>query len=327
MRYLITGGAGFIGGHLAEALLREGHSVVIVDDLSTGSENNIAHLLGIPGFEFIEADIISMERLDNLVAGVDMVFHLAAAVGVELVVRDPARTIKTNVHGTERVLSAAIKAGGVKTLVASTSEVYGKSAKQSFSESDDLLIGPSTRSRWSYACSKLLDEFYAMACMKASGLPVIVSRFFNTVGPRQTGMYGMVLPRFVSKALAGEPLLVYGDGEQSRCFCHVLDTVDALLKLAECPDAVGRVLNIGTTRETTINGLAELVIERTGSASGITRIPYDEAYEAGFEDMRRRVPNISAISELTGWRPQRSLEDIVDDVANSLRGAAANNRC
>jgi UDP-glucose 4-epimerase len=320
MRYLVTGGAGFIGGHLTEALIAEGHSVIVVDDLSTGSEANLETVADNPNLKFIRDDILTMDGLPEILREVDMAFHLAAAVGVELVVQDPARTIATNVHGTERVLSAAIDAGGVKTLVASTSEVYGKSEKESFSETDDLLIGPSTRSRWSYACSKLLDEFYAMACMKSSNLPIIVSRFFNTVGPRQTGRYGMVLPRFAAKALANEPLLVYGDGDQSRCFCHVLDTVDALLKLAVDDDAIGRVFNIGTTRETTINQLAELVIERTGSSSAIRKIPYDEAYEAGFEDMRRRVPNTNAITELTGWKPRRSLENIVDDVANSIRG-------
>ena len=323
MRFFITGGAGFIGGHLAEALLAEGHSVVIVDDLSTGSKDNLAAVADDPKLEFIEADILETDDMAKLLKGVDMVFHLAAAVGVELVVRDPVRTIVTNVHGTERVLRAAVEAGGVKTLVASTSEVYGKSDKESFSETDDLLIGPSTRSRWSYACSKLLDEFYAMACMKSHNLPVIVSRFFNTVGPRQTGRYGMVLPRFVAKALANEPLLVYGDGTQSRCFCHVLDTVDALLRLAVNGKATGRVFNIGTTRETSIAGLAELVIERTGSSSGMELVPYDKAYEAGFEDMLRRVPDTDAIRKLTGWEPKRSLENIIDDVAKSIEG---NNR-
>jgi len=318
MRYLITGGAGFIGGHLAEALLAEKHSVVVIDDLSTGSTDNLAEIADNPKLEFIEADILEMDNLAEIAEGADMVFHLAAAVGVELVVHDPVRTIVTNVHGTERVLRAAIDAGGVKTLVASTSEVYGKSDKESFSETDDLLIGPSTRSRWSYACSKLLDEFYAMACMKSHDLPVIVSRFFNTVGPRQTGQYGMVLPRFVSKALKNEPLLVYGDGTQSRCFCHVLDTVNALLRLAKTDDATGKVLNIGTTRETTIAELAELVIERTNSSSSIELVPYDKAYEAGFEDMKRRVPNTGNIQKLTGWTPKRSLEDIIDDVAESI---------
>jgi len=318
MKYVITGGAGFIGGHLSEALIASGHAVTVIDNLSTGSKDNLAKIIDNPEFEFVEDDILTMNSLENLIQGADMVFHLAAAVGVELVVHDPTRTIETNVHGTEHVLRAAVAAGGVKTLVASTSEVYGKSEKKSFSETDDLLIGPSTKARWSYACSKLLDEFYAMAYMKASNLPIIVSRFFNTVGPRQTGRYGMVLPRFVERALANEPLLVYGDGKQSRCFCHVLDTVDALLKLAVNDDAIGRVLNIGTTRETTIAELAELVIARTGSSSTLKYIPYDEAYEAGFEDMRRRVPNTGAINELTGWTPSRSLEEIIDDVARRM---------
>lgn len=318
MRYLITGGAGFIGGHLAESLLADGHEVIIIDDLSTGSLDNLAKIADNPKLDFVEGDILNLPELEYLITHSDLVYHLAAAVGVELVVHDPVRTIVTNVHGTERVLKGAARKN-VKTFVASTSEVYGKSDKDVFSETDDLLIGPSVRSRWSYACSKLLDEFCAMAQHRSNNLPVIVTRFFNTVGPRQTGQYGMVLPRFVERALKGEPLLVYGDGEQSRCFCHVFDTVRALRGLAESDDAVGKVVNVGTTRSTTINKLAEMVIARTNSPSTIKHIPYDEAYEAGFEDMRRRMPNISVIKGLTGWEPSLTLEEIIDDVAESVK--------
>lgn len=318
MKYLITGGAGFIGGHLAESLLADGNEVVVIDDLSTGSLDNLAKVADNPNLDFVEGDILNLQELEYLITRSDMVFHLAAAVGVELVVHDPVRTIVTNVHGTEKVLKGATR-NNVKTLIASTSEVYGKSNNDEFSETDDLLIGPSVKSRWSYACSKLLDEFYAMAQHKSNGLPVIVTRFFNTVGPRQTGQYGMVLPRFVARALKGEPLLVYGDGEQSRCFCHVYDTVRALRGLADSDAAVGKVVNVGTRRSTTINGLAELVISRLNSSSQIKHIPYDEAYEAGFEDMRRRMPNTSTIKSLIGWKPTLSLEEIIDDVADSLR--------
>jgi UDP-glucose 4-epimerase len=318
MRYLITGGAGFIGGHLTESLLADGHEVVVIDDLSTGSLDNLAKVADNPRLDFVEGDILNLPELEYLITRSDMVFHLAAAVGVELVVHDPVRTIVTNVHGTEKVLKGAARKN-VKTLVASTSEVYGKSNNDEFSETDDLLIGPSVKSRWSYACSKLLDEFYAMAQHKSNGLPVIVTRFFNTVGPRQTGQYGMVLPRFVARALKGEPLLVYGDGEQSRCFCHVFDTVRALRGLADSERAVGAVVNVGTRHSTTINALAELVVSRLGSSSTIEHIPYEEAYEAGFEDMRRRMPNTTAIKSLIGWEPTLSLEEIIDDVAASLK--------
>lgn len=318
MRYLITGGAGFIGAHLAESFLADGHDVIIIDDLSTGSLDNLAKIADNPKLDFVEGDILNLPELEYLITRSDMVYHLAAAVGVELVVHDPVRTIVTNVHGTEKVLNGAARKN-VKTLVASTSEVYGKSNKDEFSETDDLLIGPSTRSRWSYACSKLLDEFYAMAQHRSNSLPVIVTRFFNTVGPRQTGQYGMVLPRFVDRALKGEPLLVYGDGEQSRCFCHVFDTVRALRGLADCDEAVGEIVNIGTRRSTTINGLAELIISRLDSSSTIKHIPYEEAYEAGFEDMRRRMPNISKIKGLLDWSPTLSLEEIIDDVAKSVK--------
>ncbi len=314
MKYLVTGGAGFIGSHLVETLLSDGHQVVVIDDLSTGSIDNLAKFADNPNLDFVEGDILNLPELEYLITRSDMVYHLAAAVGVELVVNDPVRTIVTNVHGTERVLKGAVR-NNTKTLIASTSEVYGKSEKNAFSEGDDLLIGPSTHSRWSYACSKLLDEFYAMAHFRATKLPVLISRFFNTVGPRQTGRYGMVLPRFVSKALKNEILQVYGDGEQSRCFCHVYDTVRALRALATCNDAVGKVFNIGTTRQCSINELAKMVIARVGSSSKIEHISYEKAYEAGFEDMRRRLPDTSVIKSLIGWEPENSLEKIIDDVA------------
>lgn len=318
MKYLVTGGAGFIGGHLVESLLADDHEVIVIDDFSTGSPDNLKSVEDNPKLDVVEGNILDLPELEYLITRSDMVFHLAAAVGVELVVHDPVRTITTNVHGTEKVLKGAVRQN-TKLLVASTSEVYGKSEKESFAETDDLLIGPSTHCRWSYACSKLLDEFFAMAYYRASQLPIIVARFFNTVGPRQTGRYGMVLPRFVSKALNSENLQVYGDGEQSRCFCHVLDTVRALRLLADNEAAVGEVFNIGTRRQTSINALAELVIERAKSSSKIEHIPYEKAYEAGFEDMRRRLPDTSKITDLTGWEPERSLENIIDDVADFYR--------
>jgi UDP-glucose 4-epimerase len=319
MRYLVTGGAGFIGSHLVEGLIGRGDEVIVIDDFSTGSRDNLAAVLDNPALDLVEGDILNLPELEYLIGKVDMVYHLAAAVGVELVVHDPVRTIVTNVHGTERVLQGAARKGTL-TLIASTSEVYGKSEHERFSEGDDLLIGPPTHSRWSYACSKLLDEFYAMAFHRSRNLPVIVSRFFNTVGPRQTGRYGMVLPRFVQQALAGKPLQVYGDGLQSRCFCHVADTVRALLGLSGVSLTDARVFNIGSTREVTIGELARMVIERVGSTSAIDHVPYEKAYEEGFEDMRRRYPDTRAIEALIGWRPERSLEQVIDDVTAFHRG-------
>lgn len=318
MKYLVTGGAGFIGSHLVESLLEDGHQVIVIDDLSTGSLDNLANFADDPKLDFVEGDILNLPELEYLITRSDMVYHLAAAVGVELVVNDPVRTIVTNVHGTEKVLKGAVR-NNTKILVASTSEVYGKSEHEAFSETDDLLIGPSTHSRWSYACSKLLDEFYAMAHYRSSKLPVMISRFFNTVGPRQTGRYGMVLPRFVSKALNNETIQVYGDGEQSRCFCHVYDTVKALRGVADCDRAVGKVFNIGTTRQCTINELAQMVVSRLDSSSKIEHISYEEAYEPGFEDMRRRLPDTTVINNLIGWEPENSLEKIIDDVADFYR--------
>ena len=313
MRYLITGGAGFIGAHLAEALLKGGHEVAVIDNMSTGDISNLSAVAHDPKLDIITEDILKSRELERLIAGADVVFHLAAAVGVELVVHDPVRTIVTNVHGTERVLRLAAKHNR-KTIITSTSEVYGKSEKESFSEKDDLLIGPPTNSRWSYACSKLLDEFFLMAFHRDMGLKGLVVRLFNTVGPRQTGRYGMVLPRFVTSALKGTPLQVYGSGRQTRCFCHVRDTVRALIGLAGCDAAIGGVYNIGNTRSISIEELAHLVIQRCASKSGIERVPYEKAYEAGFEDMLRRAPDISAIKAITGWEPEIPLETVIDDV-------------
>ncbi|HCE46560.1 MAG TPA: nucleoside-diphosphate sugar epimerase [Lentisphaeria bacterium] len=314
MKYLVTGGAGFIGSHLVESLLKDGHSVTVVDDFSTGSRENLAAVIKNPRLDLVEGDILNLPELEYLITKSDMVFHLAAAVGVELVVHDPVRTIVTNVHGTERVLRGAERSK-TKVLIASTSEVYGKSEKVKFNEDDDLLIGPSTNCRWSYACSKLLDEFFGMAYYRAEKMPVVIVRFFNTVGPRQTGRYGMVLPRFVSKALKNEALQVYGDGEQSRCFCHVYDAVRALRLIADCDGAVGKIFNIGNTEEVSMNALAAMVIKRLKSKAKVKHIAYEKAYESGFEDMRRRLPDISKINKATGWKPEHNLSQIIDSVA------------
>ena len=319
MKYLITGGAGFIGSHLAESLLEDGHEVVIVDNYSTSTPENIAHLAGFPSLKVIELDVVESPReIDSLVCGADCVIHLAAAVGVELVVKDPVRTITTNVHGTENVLIPAAKYGK-RVVVASTSEVYGKSTREKFSETDDLLIGSPMNSRWSYACSKLLDEFYLMAYQRTSAFPGTVVRFFNTVGPRQTGRYGMVVPRFVGAALRNEPISVYGDGKQSRCFCHVRDVIRALKLLLAAPGSVGQVYNIGSQELVSILELAHRVIALTGSRSEIRFLSYDEAYEQGFEDMRRRCPDTAKLNALTGWTPRAVLDDIIRDVACDLR--------
>lgn len=318
MKVLITGGAGFIGSHLTHALLAAGHSVAVIDDLSTGSLDNIAPFQDDPHYRFVKGDILVAEDLETLVAESDTVFHLAAAVGVELVVHDPVRTILTNVQGTERVLTAATK-HNKRVILASTSEVYGKSTKPLFSETDDLLIGPSTHSRWSYACSKLMDEFLLMAYFRDRGLRGTVVRFFNTVGPGQTGRYGMVIPRFVAAALAGEPLKVFGTGEQTRCFCHVADVVRALMLLMDDPGSFGGIYNIGSTEKVTIRQLAEFVIRELNSSSKIDVIPYDQAYANGFEDMLHRAPDCSKLHTLTGWKAEIPLKQIIADVAESLR--------
>ncbi len=323
MHVLITGGAGFIGSHLAEALLQRGDSVAVLDNLSTGSFQNIAHLVRLPHFSFAIESLNNDLVLDRLASQADAIVHLAAAVGVQLVVEQPTETIETNVLGTHAVLAAA-RRYRCRTLLASTSEVYGKKERVPFREDDDLVLGPSSRSRWVYAASKLLDEFLGLAAHREYGLPVTITRFFNTVGPRQIGRYGMVIPRFVRQALAGEPLTVFGSGEQSRCFCHVTDVVQALLALLDRPEeTAGQVYNIGSNEEITINELAQRVIQATDSASSIQHIPYSQAYAPGFEDMQRRVPDIRKIREAIGWQPIHSLEQILQDVIQYERQRAA----
>jgi len=313
MRILITGGAGFIGSHLAEALLDAGHQVYALDDLSTGSIDNIAHLKNRPGFHYTIDTVFNDPVVAELVDRADVIFHLAAAVGVKLIVQEPVHTIETNVHGTEVILRHAAKKKKL-VFIASTSEVYGKSAAVPFREDADLVMGATTRHRWAYACSKALDEFLALAYWKEKKLPVIIVRFFNTVGPRQTGQYGMVVPTFVRQSLSGEPITVFGDGRQSRSFTYVGDVVGALLKLMVEPRAIGQVFNVGNTEEVTISGLAERIKAATRSSSSIVNIPYDQAYEAGFEDMPRRVPDLSKIRTLIGYEPKVGLNDIIQRV-------------
>lgn len=315
---LITGGAGFIGSHLAEALLKKGDRVTVIDDLSTGRFENIEHLTSNPNFHFAIETITNQTVMDRLVSECDLIFHLAAAVGVDLIVRSPIHTIETNVMGTEMVLKTA-RRYRTKVMIASTSEIYGKSTKAPFSEDDDRVQGPTTKSRWSYATSKALDEFLALAYHKEVGLPVVVFRLFNTVGPRQRGRYGMVIPRFVQWALRNEPIQIYGDGQQTRCFANVSDVVEAIDRLSECEAAVGDVFNIGSQEEVTIRELAERVRERTNSQSEIVTIPYNEAYEEGFEDMRRRVPDISKVQRLIGWKPRKTLNETLDEVIAYFR--------
>jgi UDP-glucose 4-epimerase len=305
---LVTGGAGFIGSHLCEALVEDGAQVVAIDDLSTGRLENIADLREKPNFQFVRETILNSQVLDRLCSQSDIVIHLAAAVGVMLIVEDPVRTIKTNIIGSESILSTANRYG-CKVLLASSSEVYGKGVKVPFREEDDCLMGPTTHSRWAYATSKAIDEFLGLAYHQQFGLPVVIMRFFNTIGPRQTGRYGMVVPRFVRQALKNEPIEVYGDGKQTRSFTDVADVVAAILKLANHPLAPGQVFNIGSQQEVAINELAEMVILLTQSTSLIRHVPYDEAYAPGFEDMRRRVPSIEKITNLIGYQPHNSLED------------------
>jgi len=313
MRVLITGGAGFIGSHLADAYLARGDEVHALDDLSTGSMGNIRHLRGHPRFGYTVDSVHDRAVVAELVDGCDVVFHLAAAVGVKLIVESPVRTIETNVHGTEVVLAQACKKKK-KVLIASTSEVYGLSADVPFREDGNLVMGATTKGRWSYACSKAIDEFLALAYYREKKLPTVVVRLFNTVGPRQTGQYGMVVPTFVRQALAGRPVTVFGDGTQTRCFCHVSDVAGALVKLMDHPGAVGQVFNIGSDEEVSMNELADRVKARTGSRSEVVRVPYGEAYEEGFEDMPRRVPDVSKAGRLVGFRPTRTLDQILDDV-------------
>jgi UDP-glucose 4-epimerase len=322
MRYLITGGAGFIGSHLADELLARGSRVHVLDDLSTGAIDNITHLKGKPGFSYTIESAAVAPVVAELVDEADIVYHLAAAVGVELIVESPVRTIETNVHCTEVVLAQANKKKK-PVFIASTSEVYGKSEGIPYREDGDLLLGPTFTGRWSYACSKALDEYLALAYWKERKLPVVIGRLFNTVGPRQTGRYGMVIPSFARQALAGEPITVYGDGSQRRCFCHVKDVVKALANLMVCDEATGDVFNIGSTDEVSIQALAERVRAVAGSGSEIINVPYEEAYGEGFEDMRRRVPDMSRLGDLLGWAPTLDLRDILFDVVESYRAASA----
>jgi UDP-glucose 4-epimerase len=319
VRYLITGGAGFIGSHLADELLRRGHHVHVLDDLSTGSMRNISHLKSQPDFGYTIESSSSTRVVAELVDEADIVYHLAAAVGVELIVESPVRTIETNVRCTEVVLAQANKKNK-PVFVASTSEVFGKSTALPFREDGDLVLGPTSKGRWSYACSKAIDEFLALAYWKERKLPTVVARLFNTVGPRQTGRYGMVVPTFVRQALANQPITVHGEGTQSRCFCHVTDVVAALIGLMEDERAYGETFNVGSDEEITIRDLAELVLARTGSDSPVVTLPYEEAYEEGFEDMQRRVPDLGKIRELLGWGAEQSLTDILDDVIEFQRG-------
>ena len=313
MRALITGGAGFIGSHLAEELLRRGSQVTVIDDLSTGSFTNIEHLKGQRGFGYVIDSIRNRPLMAELIDSADVVYHLAAAVGVRLIIDRPVHTIETNIMGTELVLDLAAKKKK-RVLVASTSEVYGKTNVVPFNEDSDIVLGPTVKSRWGYACSKAIDEFLALAYWKEHALPVVVARFFNTVGPRQTGRYGMVIPTFVKQALAGQPITVFGDGEQTRCFTWVGDAVGAVIDLAAHGEATAQVFNIGSDEEISIGQLATLVKELTGSTSPIVYVPYQEAYEEGFEDMRRRVPDIGKVRRLIGYAPSMSLPKILHEV-------------
>jgi UDP-glucose 4-epimerase len=318
--YLVTGGAGFIGSHLVAHLLGQGRSVTVLDDLSTGSFDNIAAFVDHPRFRFAIDSITSESVLDRLASEAGTIVHLAAAVGVKLIVEEPVRTIETNVLGTELLLRAA-RRYRAKVVLASTSEVYGKGARLPFSEEDDLLLGPSSKSRWGYAASKLLDEFLALAYCREHGLEVVILRLFNTVGSGQTGRYGMVLPRFVSQAMSGQDLTVYGDGSQRRCFCDVRDVVPAISGLAEHPQAIGKIFNVGSDEEVSIRELAERVIQRTRSASKVQLVPYGEAYGPGFEDLQRRLPDCSRLRQLLGWSPTYGLDETIDAVAEHLAGS------
>jgi UDP-glucose 4-epimerase len=322
MKVFITGGAGFIGSHLAERLLDRGDRVLVLDDLSTGSMDNIAHLVGRDGFDYRIGSALEQPLVSECVDRCDVTIHLAAAVGVRLIVERPVHTIETNVRATEVVLNAVAKKQKL-TLLASTSEVYGKSAKIPFSEEDDLQLGPTSHSRWAYACSKALDEWLGLAYYREKGVPVILARFFNTVGPRQTGRYGMVLPNFAMQALTGEPITVFGSGEQARCFGHVKDAVEAILRLIATPATVGNVFNVGNDEEVTIRRLAELVREAAGSSSEIRLVPYSEAYAEGFEDMLRRVPDVRRLERTIGFRPRTPLSEIIADVVADQRARLA----
>mgnify|MGYP006278982901 CR=1 FL=1 len=316
---LITGGSGFIGSHLTERLLEDGWRVYVLDDLSTGK---IENLDGVRGHENLEVTIEEIENeplLRELIDRAEVVFHLAAAVGVKLIVEDPVRTIETNIYGTELLLKHC-STKGKKLVLASTSEVYGKGTKERFAEEDDLVFGPTTRSRWSYGCSKAIDEFLALAYNQSRGLPAVIVRFFNTVGPRQVGRYGMVVPRFVQQALEGGPITVYGDGRQVRCFAHVREVVESVCRLVDCPEADGQIYNVGSGEPVTIEGLARRVQQLVNPEAEITYTPYEEAYGPGFEDIRRRVPDVTKLRETIGFHPTAGLEEIIRDVRDHLRG-------
>jgi len=318
MKALITGGAGFIGSHLAEYLLAQGHQVSIIDDLSSGSVDNIQHLKGNPRLCYAVDSVMNDVVMDRLASECDVIYHLAAAVGVEMIMCSPVHTIETNTMGTGAVFRVANRYQ-CQVVLTSTSEIYGKSTQVPFGEDDDRVLGPTTRSRWSYSTSKAVDEFLALAYHRERGLPVVIVRLFNTIGPRQTGRYGMVVPRLVAQALANQPLTVYGDGSQTRCFADVRDIVRGIVALAECPQASGQVFNLGSTREISITDLALLIVAITSSGSRIRYIPYDEAYEPGFEDMSRRVPDLSRVQALIGWHAETPLEDTIRRIANDSR--------
>ena len=321
MNALVTGGAGFIGSHLCERLIESGHSVTVIDDLSTGEYENIGHLEGQTSFRLIIDTVLNKALVEEVVKSTDVVFHLASAVGVSLIIEQPVKTIESIVGGTDVILSAA-RRYRKPVLITSSSEVYGKGSKVPFSENDDTVQGATSIRRWAYASAKAMDEFLALAHWYETSLPVICARLFNTVGPRQTGQYGMVIPRFVQQALRNEDITVYGDGEQSRCFCHVSDVVTALTKLMECREAFGKVVNVGNPEEVSMNQLAERVRKLTGSSSAIQHIPYAQAYAEGFEDMSRRVPDITRVQKLIGFSPRYSLDDILKSVIAHFRGSA-----
>jgi UDP-glucose 4-epimerase len=318
MKVLITGGAGFIGSHLAEKLLATGHEVIAIDNLSTGSITNIEHIINNPKLEFIYDNVRNAEMMHVLVEKCDIIYHLAAAVGVQLIVDEPVHTIETNIHGSEVVLNVANKFRK-KILIASTSEVYGKSENVPFKEDDDTVMGSTKYSRWSYACSKAIDEFLGMAYYEQFGLPVVIARFFNTVGPRQTGQYGMVVPRFVERALKNEPILIYGTGKQARCFGYVGDVVEAIIALMNCPDAPGQVYNVGSQEEISIEDLAKKIIEMTGSKSKLKCISYEEAYGRPFDDMMKRMPCLDRLQETIGFKPETKLDVILNKVIEDIR--------
>ena len=321
MKILITGGAGFVGSHLADKLIGMGHEITVIDDLSTGKYSNVAHLEGNPGFRLIIDTVLNEKLVEELVRDADQVYHMSSAVGVRLIMEQPVKTIETIFRGTDAILKFCSRYRK-RVLIPSTSEVYGKGASIPFKEDDDLLTGATDKHRWAYACAKTLDEFLALAHWKESRLPVVVIRLFNTVGPRQTGQYGMVVPRFVKAAVNNEPIEVHGDGTQSRCFGHVSDIVEGLHKLLDTPACLGQVINLGNDEEVTITQLAERAIALTGSSSKIRFIPYSEAYGEGFEDMRRRVPSLEKAKRLIGYKPTHTLDDIINDVARDFRKIA-----